>query len=69
MWLGPYAGTQAGHAARGWLRPQLAFGEGSARTASPDSTQEGGCSWAVNPRKSQCVTRIEIPVTCQDSGV
>ena len=35
----------------------------------PDSTQEDGCSWAVNPRKSQCETRTEIAATCQDSGV
>lgn len=67
--LGPHARTQAGCAAQGWLRPQLTSGQGSARTTSPDSTQEGGCSWAVKPRKSQCVMRTEIPATCQDSGV
>lgn len=76
-----WAGEEAG--GRGWvpmrghrqdvrgaqLRPQLTSGQGSAGPLPQTAgTQEGGCSWAVKPRKSQCVMRTEIPATCQDSG-
>lgn len=67
--LGPHARTQAGMCGVGLATsPAHALGQGSARTTSPDSTQEGGCSWAVKPRKSQCVMRTEDSATCQDLG-